>query len=133
MGRDERLGALTLVTAPVRELVSVQPTRLTVQLFFATNLVEPLVPGGTVTAVGLAVNFGLGNAHAVASSGPASVGEVSLPEQASAAESNRDAIIGMRIIVSCAVLLVCGLGGSRKLLQGTTSRYRDGRGKPPYR
>jgi hypothetical protein len=97
VGRDERLGAATLVTAPVRELVRVHPARLTVQLLVATNLAVPVVPGARLTAVGLAVIFGFGVEHAVANSGRASVGAVPLPEHASAAGSSREAIVTVRI------------------------------------
>jgi len=99
VGREDRLGAATLVTAPVRELVRVHPTRLVVQLLAATNLAVPVVPGARVTTVGLAVIFGFGVEHAVANSAPASVGAVSLPEHASAAGSNRATIVRVRIML----------------------------------
>ena len=51
-------------------------------MFVATNVVVPLAPGARVTAVGAAVIFGFGVEHAVANSGDASVGAVSLPEHA---------------------------------------------------
>jgi hypothetical protein len=96
------------VTTPVRELVRVQPTRLVLQLLAAMNLAVALVPGARVTAVGLAVIFGFGVAHAVANSGPASVGAVSWPEHASAAGSNRDAIVTVRIMVPFGLILAGG-------------------------
>jgi hypothetical protein len=66
----------------VRELVRVHPTRVLVQVFVATNVVVPLALGARVTAVGVAVILGFGVEHAVANSGEASVGAVSLPEHA---------------------------------------------------
>jgi hypothetical protein len=87
------------MTAPVRELVRVHPTRLTEQLFVATNFVELFAPAGRVTAVGLAVILGFGVEHAVANSGRTSVGEVSLsPEHASAVGSNIATIVRVRIV-----------------------------------
>jgi hypothetical protein len=100
-GNVVRLGALTRVTAPVRELVRAHPISLFVQLFFTTNLVVALAPGGRVTAVGLAAICGFGVEQAVANAGEASVGEVSLLEQPRAAVSNnaaptvREFVIGL--------------------------------------
>jgi hypothetical protein len=90
-GNVVRLGALTRVTAPVRELVRAHPTSLVVQLFFTTNLAVALAPEGRVTAVGLAAIRGFGVEQAVANAGEASVGEVSLLEQPRAAVSNNPA------------------------------------------
>jgi hypothetical protein len=64
------------------------------------NFTDPTVLGNQVTVLGLAVIFGLGVEQATAKSGRSSVGEGSLPEQASAEDSIRESMVRVRIVAS---------------------------------
>jgi hypothetical protein len=99
-GNMVRLGVPTRVTASVRELVRVHPFSRLAQLFFTMKLAVLLVLGGLVTTVGLAVIRGFAVAQAIANSGDASVGKVSLPEQPRAAEINDVVTIIRKLLIS---------------------------------
>jgi hypothetical protein len=90
-------GVSTEVTAPVRELVKLHPSKLVVQLFFTLNFAKRPEPcAGAKAGVGLAIVGRAGEQFSV-NWGRTSVGEESPPEHAATADSNKDRQACVRI------------------------------------